>query len=489
MQPLSVNWREGLFLRPQHFQAADRFFAAQLQTSHAWDHPLNYGLVSLDYSAEALANQQLDIRSIRARMSDGTIVDLGAEQQPDRISLREGLAGLTKAFSNLADAFDAQPTIRVYLGIPRLRLGRANLSQNGGSDNTRYIETRLPAPDENAGGNDQDISYRSLNVRVLLSVQDLSGYDLLPILQLKRAGEKGAVPQLDPDYIPPVTSLEASPALGRGIVRAVYDLIGHKTEFLSQQLVSRGVGFDSRYPGDLDRLIMLTMLNTSYAALGSLIFARGVHPYLAYVELCRIIGTISVFSANRRVDELPHYDHENLGPVFSELKRRIELLLGTVRDYAFEQRFFVGVGLGMQVSLEPKWFNSDWQWFVGVRKGELTTEECRTLLSPGQLDWKLGSSRQVEFLFQHRAEGLELTPVDRPIRALPGDEDWLYYEVPRKDSPAWNDVQLTQTLAMRLKDSLILNLDRLQGERQLMVSFRDKRVSLQFALFSVPAET
>ena len=37
-------------------------------------------------------------------------------------------------------------------------------------------------------------------------------------------------------------------------------------------------------------------------------------------------------------------------------------------------------GDGMQVSLEPKWFNADWQWFVGVNKGELTTSECRELL-------------------------------------------------------------------------------------------------------------
>ena len=62
-------------------------------------------------------------------------------------------------------------------------------------------------------------------------------------------------------------------------------------------------------------------------------------------------------------------------------------------------------------------------------------------------------------------------------------------EVPRKDSPAWRDVQQTQTLALRLKDSLILNYDRLQGETQLVVSARGKRVTLQFALFAVPVTT
>ena len=81
-----------------------------------------------------------------------------------------------------------------------------------------------------------------------------------------------------------------------------------------------------------------------------------------------------------------------------------------MRDYEFEQRYFVGVGMGMQVTLEPKWFNSDWQWYIGVNKGELSEQECRELLSPGQLDWKFGSSRQVEILFKHRAEGLRLNP-------------------------------------------------------------------------------
>jgi len=489
MQNLSVNWHEGLFLRPQHFQAAERFLSDQLQTSHLWNHPFHYGLLSFEFGKEALSNNQLDIQSVQARMRDGTIVDLGTEQQPDRIPLREVLSGLSKAFAGLSEAFDAQPVIRVYLGIPKLRLGRPNLSSDGPKDNSRYLQTPIVIADENTGGNEQELLFRSLNVRVLLSVQDLTGYDLLPILQLKRVGEGGAVPQIDPEYIPPVMTIDACPALSRGIIRPIYDLIGHKSDFISQQLVSRGVGFDSRYPGDLDRLSMLSVLNSSYAALAALLFTKGVHPYTAYCEICRIIGGLSVFSPTRRVEELPRYDHEDLGTLFAELKRRVEILLNTVHDYAYEQRFFVGVGLGMQVSLEPKWFNSDWQWFIGVRKGELTTEECRNLLSPGQLDWKLGSSRQVEILFQHRAEGLEMTPVDRPIRALPGDEDWLYYQIARKDTPAWNDVQLTQTLAMRLKDSLILNADRLQGERQLMVSYRDLRVSLQFALFSVPSES
>jgi type VI secretion system protein ImpJ len=65
----------------------------------------------------------------------------------------------------------------------------------------------------------------------------------------------------------------------------------------------------------------------------------------------------------------------------------------------------------------------------------------------------------------------------------------LYYEVKQAGtSPAWRDVQETQTLALRLRDTLIMNRDRLQGERKLVVSARGKPVTLQFALFAVPIE-
>jgi type VI secretion system protein ImpJ len=202
--------------------------------------------------------------------------------------------------------------------------------------------------------------------------------------------------------------------------------------------------------------------------------------------LCRIYGQIAVFGGNRRAEDVPAYDHEDLYRIFWELRQRIEALINAVRDFEYEQRYFLGVGLGMQVSLEPKWFHSDWQWFVGVNKDDLSETECRDLLSSGQLDWKLGSSRQVETLFTQRAPGVELIPVTRQIRALPHRPEWMYFEIPRRDSPAWRDVQETQTLAMRLKDSLILNKDRLQGESRMVVSYKGRKVPLEFALFAVP---
>lgn len=488
MQNLPVHWYEGLFLRPHHFQAADRYWREEAHTSHSWDCPYHYGLYAIEFSKESLANSQFEVHVLQARMRDGTLINLERGQEPDRVDVKEAVSGLVQATAGLEEAFSKEAVVRVYLAVPKATLGRANVSTDGTQEGTRYVESSLAVQDESRGGNDQELQFKNLNVRLLLSTQDLSGYDLLPIAQIKRASEGEATPQIDESYVPPVLSVSAWPELNRKYVRAIYDMVGQKAEVISEQLKNRGIGLDSREPGDAERILMLLQLNEASGALAALSFAKGVHPFVAYTELCRILGQLSIFGPERRVADIPPYDHEDLRPVFLELRTRIEALIKAVREYEYQQRPFVGVGLGLQVSLEPQWFHSDWQWYVGVNKGKLTRQECLELLSPGQLDWKLGSSRQVEILFKSRAEGVQLVPVDHAIRALPNRPEWLYYEVPRTDSPAWHDVQQTQSLAMRLKDSLILNRDRLQGQRKLIVSAKGRKVELEFALFAVPIE-
>jgi type VI secretion system protein ImpJ len=487
MRNLPVHWHEGLFLRPQHFQAADRYWTELIQTAQQWDHPHYYGLQTLEFSKEALANHQFQVHTLRARMRDGTLVAMESGREPDRVDLKQPFIGLAEGLVELEEAFQRETSVRVYLAVPKLQLGRENVGKPGNAERARYVEYEQPIQDESYGGNDQPTQFKAINARLLLSTQDLSGYELLPIAQINRAGEELAIPKLDSGYIPPVLSIDAWPGLGRDLVRAIYDVIGKKIEVLSEQIVNRGIGLDSRDAGDLDRVLMLSQLNVAYSVLAVLASAQGVHPFTAYVELSRIVGQLSIFSRERRVVDLVSYDHEDLSRIFLQIRLRIEQLINVVRDFEFEQRYFTGVGLGMQVTLDSKWFNSDWQWYIGVNKGDLTEQECRELLSQGQLDWKFGSARQVEILFTHRAEGLRLLPVDRAIRALPARQEWIYYEVDRKESPAWRDVQETQTLAVRLKDSLIVNRDRLQGERRLMVLLRGKRATLQFALFAVPS--
>lgn len=61
MRNLPVNWCEGLFLRPHHFQAADRYWTEALTNSEGWDHAYHYGLRHIRISREAIGNAQVEI--------------------------------------------------------------------------------------------------------------------------------------------------------------------------------------------------------------------------------------------------------------------------------------------------------------------------------------------------------------------------------------------------------------------------------------------
>ena len=88
MKNLPVHWYEGLFLRPHHLQAADRYWTELIQTGSRWNCAYDYGVYAFEFSKEALANHQLDVRVLKARLRDGTLVDLELGQQPDRLDLK-----------------------------------------------------------------------------------------------------------------------------------------------------------------------------------------------------------------------------------------------------------------------------------------------------------------------------------------------------------------------------------------------------------------
>jgi type VI secretion system protein ImpJ len=487
MRHLPVHWSEGLFLRPHHFQAMERSSAERLAiTTEAID-PCSYGIVHLEIDATALANRKIALRRCQARLRDGTLVWLEQGEEPHRVDLRDACAQLVSLNTAIDEALAAVDTIRVYLAVPRFDPTSANVAPPGQADRARDLLFRQTVQDDTSGGNDQEVEFRRINVQLKLSTEDLSGFELLPIAQIRRAGNREAAPEIDTNYFPPMLAIDAWPALGLDIVRGTYDLVSRKAELLSEQAVSRQVGFSSSEPGDLDRLIMLSKLLEAQAALRVVAFAPGVHPRDAYRELCRVAGQLAIFEPSRGLGDLPLYDHDNLAEVFRTVKDRIEMMISRVVALEFEQRYFTGSGKAMlAVAMEPKWLLSDWQCYIGVQHGDLPVAECQRLLSGNaHLDWKLGSSEEVDRLFRLGLPGLELFPLDRPPRALPGRSGWLYYGI-GTDNPAYKSAQLTQSLAIRVRDSSIIDADSMAGKRRIEVSYDGRVAAMQFAVFAIP---
>lgn len=467
----NVHWHEGMFLRPHHFQAAQRYSLHFIDQNEKWDVHYNWGLRSIDIDIDAMANSRFVVRSLQARLHDGTLVAI-----PEDGSL---------PVLELKSAFEKGNNVNIVLAVPTVNLGKANVADNGRADSVRYLLDTQQLEDENTGINPQPVQVRLLNLRLMLSTQDTAGYDVLPVARIEKSPKAEAAPQLDVTYIPPLLACDAWQPLWAGIVQTIYDRVGKKIELLSQQVVSRGITFDSQGQGDQLIFEQLRVLNEAYAILGVLGFAHGVHPREMYQELCRVVGQLAIFGATRRTPDLPHYDHDDLGTCFYRVKQYIDALLDIVIEPEYKERPFIGAGLRMQVSLEPAWLESVWQMFVGVQSPLSPEENIRLLTKAGQLDMKIGGSERVDEIFRLGQAGLRFAHSPRPPRALPSVPGLVYYQINRESQlEEWQNVQRSLTLALRLNENLIAG--NIQGQRVLTIKNRGQTTTMQFTLYLVP---
>lgn len=217
----------------------------------------------------------------------------------------------------------------------------------------------------------------------------------------------------------------------------------------------------------------------------ALAFTPGIHPWTAYLELCRVIGSIALFAPGHRPPSLPRYDHDDLGNTFYPLKRHIDDLLDRVLEPEYKERPFIGAGLRMQVQLEPAWVESSWQLYIAVQSALPADDLIRILTQPGILDMKVGSSERVDMVFRHGRAGLKFIPVNTPPRVLPASRGTVYFQL-AADTTAneWPEVQKSLSLAVRINENRVVG--NIQDQRDLTVQIQQDSITLRFNLFAVP---
>lgn len=482
MQNLPVHWHEGLFLRPHHMQAWDRHWSESKTASERWQNPYSYGLASISINSDALASGFFQLDGVRAKMPEGTMVELTTGESTERVDLRVGFA--SSEANSQSSAIVGSQSVDVFLAVPRLQLGSPNVAEGEQSEGARFHQLQIHVPDETDGASVEPIVFRRVNACLLLSTDDLSGYDVLRIARVNRGTTGGAIAELDDRYIPPLLDCAAWPQMRQRLLRPIQDMMMSKIELLAKLVNDHSIRLDADQPGDLQRILMLQTLNQSAAVIGVLNQSSGVHPWQAYVELSRIAGALDLFGDNRGLEALEPYDHDALGALFYGIRARIESRITSVGRNAYQQRYFIGSGLGMQVSLDPQWLTSDWQCVFGIRRGQRSVETLEKILAPGFLDWKMGSARQVESLYSKRASGLELSPLKDVPRLLPSQSDWNFFEITGRGA-AWTDVLDTGTIALRLREELIENQHSLSGNQVLKIRVNGESMSLQFAIFAI----
>ncbi len=214
MANTEVHWHEGMFLRQHHFLAERRQSTRVIQRNIKWDLNHYWGLRSIELNTDAIANFRFVVLSLKARLRDGTVIEVPEDGKLPELDLKP-------AFAN-------QRFVTVYLALPFMRSGRANVASDGAADDPRYFLVTQNLEDENTGLNPQPITVRLLNLKLLLSTQDLAGYEVLPIARLEKTERAEATPELDKNYFPPLLACDAWHDLSVGILQSIYDRLGRK---------------------------------------------------------------------------------------------------------------------------------------------------------------------------------------------------------------------------------------------------------------------
>ncbi len=464
-----AHWGEGLFLRPHHFQMAERHLQESIRIAENWNVGYAYGLRKIEYETEALTNWRVSLTACHIRLHDGSHVRFPEDASLAPVPIPKD------AFNN------TEQRTTVYLALPRLQMGQRNASTGPGGE-CRYVVDSMEVEDENAPGNPQQIGIRRLNVRLIVGgSEDVSGYDALPVMRLRLGATADAPPEIDPEYIPPLLACDAWPPLQQ-LVNEIHDYLNAGSERLAQRMSDHGVSFESGGRTDLELILKLQTINASLGALAQISYARGVHPFLTYVELCRIVGLGAVFLRDHRVPALPRYDHDDLGTCFRAIKR---LLIPKDVAPSYVKRPFVGDGLQLRVRLERAWLEAGWSFYIGVNSN-LSFSEVQSLLDKSSrafIDFKMAASEEVDSIYQGAKSGVHFTPEPDPPKIFP-HANWSYFRVDR-DSEPWKRVEDTLNLAIRINELLVAG--KIDREEKLALRHKTtgKTIGISFAIFAM----
>jgi type VI secretion system protein ImpJ len=196
---LPINWEQGLFLQPQHFQLTDLYHQYLLAARMQFISPNFWGIVDCEIDEGLLENSIFSIKSGTFVTQQGAVVQIPVScQLAPRSFADQTKAGVTRC--------------QVYLGIKEFSTVEANVTEASGSAdvNTRFVSTE-GADEEDLYNKGPQANVKQLKYAAKIfwdtEAAQVQNYVLLPVATLIKTADKIT---LDPDFIPVCLNIKAS---------------------------------------------------------------------------------------------------------------------------------------------------------------------------------------------------------------------------------------------------------------------------------------
>ena len=425
-EPLPV-WAEGLFLRPQHFQAADAAHSSAVHAridgiaSHAW------GILELQIDDDLARGSQAGVRRLLCVLPDGEVIQIPGSNPPP-------------------PAFDVDAQIRselLFLTLPARQEGAvafAAPASNEASIARYHIVEREAVDATDPERRSETIEVGAPNIRFGVEPADLAGRTKIGIARVREVQGRQII--WDDTYIPPLLDIRASSTMSGFLI----DILG-RLEQRQDELSVRAVEGTQGGTETFAAFLLLQLLNRWQPEMRHLQTLERVHPERLFSAFVALAGELATFTrTDRRPETFPVYDHENLEACFRPVLEALRAGLSTEFSRSAQQLDLKRLQPGAYAStITDRSLYDQGRFYLAV-SSRVPTEEIRRAL-PSVV--KIGSVAKMQQLVQAALPGVPLTPVATPpsqIRVLP---NFVYFELDRS-APDWRDFATAPALGLHI---------------------------------------
>ena len=309
MGPASkILWAEGLTLGPQQFQQQDRYHEVRLQRIASALNANLWGLRSVRWCNEDLANNRLSVEHISLICPDGELIEAPKE---DDLPPAVDLSGVPIG----------EQEVTYYAALPRMRSFDSNMEAGG-----RYRQVEADTADLFTEALPMDVSYLRKSLRLVSHLDARDAFTCFPVIRLVR-DDNGDF-EVDESFMPAAVSIAAMPTLELMLERLIAKMEA-KIEILYRLHRQTAKGTLEVHSGDISSFWMLSTICTSCAGLKHFAHSRTQHPEALFEKLSTLAGGLMAFSNKRSMSDLPHYEHEHPHEAFAGIDSIIRDLLDT----------------------------------------------------------------------------------------------------------------------------------------------------------------
>lgn len=424
-----VAWREGLFLRPQHFQQQDRFIEQLVRARTETLRPYAWGVSALRIDESLGAVGKFALSGCAGALPDGSPFSLPGEAPPPL------------PLDVPADARDAV----IYLTLPARQTGAVEFTERDGAQAgvARQLVDEQDVYDAfSSERNAEQIELAVPNLRYGLTREQTEGRITLGVARVREV-LNGSV-QLDERYIPACLDIRASPRLS-GFLR---DIIGRAAQRVDE-LADRAVEATDGGAETFASFLLLQALNRWTPVLAHLQSLPLVHPERLYETFCSMAGELAtlVRPDTRRAPVFAPYDHLDLQGSFELVYETLQSELSQMFEQSAGQMKLEQVGPGAYTAVITNHaLFSTCNFYLAVA-ARAPQEELRSRF-PSHV--KVGSVLKMrQIVTSSLASGIGIAPQPSPppqIRVLPG---YVYFELDRAAAD-WRDLATAPALGLHV---------------------------------------